>query len=31
MTRIVMQRTQLMMMVERMIELMCGGHSSYQQ
>ena len=31
MTRVMMQRAQLMMVIERMIEFMCGGHGSDQQ
>jgi len=31
MTRVMMQRAQLMMVIERMIEFMCGGNGSDQQ
>ncbi len=31
MTRVMMQRAQFMMVIERMIEFMCGGHGSDQQ
>jgi hypothetical protein len=31
MTRVMMQGAQFMMVIERMIEFMCGGHGSDQQ
>ncbi len=31
MTRVMMQRAQFMMVIERMIEFMCGGYGSDQQ
>ncbi len=31
MTRVMMQCAQFMMVIERMIEFMCGGHGSDQQ
>jgi hypothetical protein len=31
MTRVMMQRAQLMMVIKHMIEFMCGGHGSDQQ